>query len=353
MIRSYHGLANLLAYYCVLGLLLAACTVQPSTTPTNQPTAAIATPDLGGFSPDEYSTLSSLEKVDDYPFYVMNYSGDYNYPRINASIQQQLDFSCSLFAALGKTGDMFYGRNFDWDFSPSMLLFTEPSDGYASVSMVDLTFLDISPGVSKNLADLPLKDRTALLDAPALPFDGMNERGLAVGMAAVPDEYIDDASMDASRPTIGSIGIIRLVLDHAQNVEEAVKLFDSYNIDFSGGPPIHYLLADPSGKAILIEFYNGEMKQLPNVDAWHMATNHLRCIAQGSGGCTRYRTLSQRLSSLGGELDPNLAMQLLSDVKQGSTQWSSVYDMTSGKIHIVIGNDYEHIYTFQLAVDQP
>ena len=36
---------------------------------------------------------------------------------------------------------MVYGRNFDWQYSPALLLFTNPPDGYASVSMVDIEYL--------------------------------------------------------------------------------------------------------------------------------------------------------------------------------------------------------------------
>ncbi len=92
-------------------------------------------------------------------------------------------WACSLFAALGSDNQV-YGRNFDWVDSPALLLFSHPTDGYASVSMVDLAYLDFGDQVD-HLVDLPLDRRGPLLDAPALPFDGMNERGLAVGMAAV------------------------------------------------------------------------------------------------------------------------------------------------------------------------
>lgn len=340
----------------IFGLLLislAACVQEQSTTPTIPPAPAAATPDTSGLSRDEYDTLSSLEKVDEYPFYVMKFVGDYPYPQTSFSLDFQLDFSCSLFASLGTPGDMFYGRNFDWSYSPSMLLFTQPTDGFQSVSMVDLTFLDITPDASKRLLDLPLKDRTVLLTSPSMPFDGMNEYGLTVGMAAIPDEYIGDSSYDASKPTLGSIGIIRQVLDHARNVDEAVKLFESYNIDFRGGPPIHYLLADPSGQSILIEFYQGQMVQIPNADAWHMATNHLRCIAQGDGGCNRYRILSQRLASQNGQLDRETALQLLSEVDQDTTQWSVVYNMTSGDIKVVIGGNYSDVHSFHLDLIPP
>jgi hypothetical protein len=342
-----------IAVVTILLLLLSSCSggiFAAPATPTSSPSP---TEFLDGLSPEEIATLRSLEKLDNYPFYVMHYAGGYEYPQIGSTWPQGADFSCSLFASMGGSSDMFYGRNFDWDFSPALLLFTDPPDGYASVSMVDLEFLGIRPEASKTLIDLPLVERTALLSAPSMPFDGMNEYGLSVGMAAVPEEYLDDASYDPSKPMIGSIGIIRQILDHARDVDEAVELFERYNIDFRGGPPIHYLIADPGGKAVLIEFYQGEMIQLPNEASWHLATNHLRCIAEGDGGCPRYHTISERLTSVNGQLDPQAAMQLLSDVKQGMTQWSVIYDMTSGDISVVIAGDYETTFSFQLDILHP
>lgn len=337
-----------LAIWAILLLLLTTCS---DGTPAASPTTKLPVSpmeNLGDLSADAILTLRSLEKIDDYPFYSMHFYGDYEYPQIGSTWTGGSGFSCSLFAALGKAGDMIYGRNFDWDFSPALILFTDPPDGYASAAMVDLTFLGISPTASSTLIDLPIKKRTALLAAPSMPFDGMNEYGLTIGMAAVPDEFVDEASYDPNKPTIGSIGIIRQSLDQARNVDEAVKIFEQYNIDFSGGPPIHYLLADPSGKAVLIEFYKGDMMLLPNESPWHMATNHLRCIAKGDGGCPRYRTISDRLTSLNGQFDSFAAMQLLSDVKQDITQWSTVYNMTRGDIQVVISGGYDIVYSFIL-----
>jgi penicillin V acylase-like amidase (Ntn superfamily) len=248
---------------------------------------------------------------------------------------------------------MFYGRNFDWSLSPALLLFTDPANGYASVSMVDLEFLGIRPEDSKNFTDRPLVERTDLLSAPTMPFDGMNEYGLTVGMAAVPGDYHDHAPYDPSKPSIGSIGIMRQILDHARNVDEAVAIFEQYNINFSGGPLIHYLIADPDGNAMLIEMYQGEMILLPNEEPWHVATNHFRCIAQGDGGCTRYHTLSERLTEVNGQLDAESATQLLSQVKQDMTQWSVVYDMTHGEINVALGGDFTHVYTFKLNLEHP
>ena len=159
-------------------LLLAACSgCAPATLP--QPTE-----DLSGLSPEAITTLRSLEKVSDYPLYVMHAASGTIDPGMGWIQPQGSGFSCSLFATLGQTGDKLYGRNFDWEFSPALLLFTDPPDGYATVSMVDLTFLGIDAATAMSLTSLPLAERTDLLQAASMPFDGMNEYGLAIAMAA-------------------------------------------------------------------------------------------------------------------------------------------------------------------------
>lgn len=99
--------------------------------------------------------------------------------------------------------------------------------------------------------DLPLAARTPLLYAPFLPFDGINEHGLAIGMAAVPGS---DMLYDPAKEEIGSLAVMRVILDRARTVEEAVLILSDYNIDMEGGPPLHYLIADRSGQAVLVEF---------------------------------------------------------------------------------------------------
>ncbi len=344
-------------YWAMLLILVTACsgikTAAPATPTQTAPLFAPAEEDMQGLSVDETATLGSLEKVADYPLYTMRYSGAYHYPETGLNSLPPRDFACSLCAALAQPGDMLYGRNFDWDFSPALLLFTDTPDGYASVSMVDLNFLGINPDIAASLTDLPLVQRKALLTAPSMPFDGMNEYGLTIAMAAVPEASANGGSHDPAKPTLGSIGIIRQILDHARNVEEAVKQFEQYNINFAGGPPIHYLIADPSGKAALIELYDGKLVVLPNGKPWHLATNHLRCTAKGDGGCPRYHTLSEELAAANGEMDEQAAMQLLSKIAQSSTQWSVVYNMSSGGVSVVMGKLYSDMFHFHLDQVNP
>jgi hypothetical protein len=242
---------------------------------------------------------------------------------------------------------LLYGRNFDWDFSPALLVFTHPPDGYASVSMVDIAYLGYSNQTASKLTDLPLEERGGLLSAPLIPFDGMNEHGLAIGMAAVPP---GDMQADPSKERIDSIGIIREILDHARDVDEAVDLIRDYNIDFRGGPPVHYLIADAKGKAILVEFYRGEMHIFENEQPWHSATNFLRSsVEDPKGNCWRYDRINARLNEEQGLLESESAMELLAEVAQDSTQWSVVYQMARGEVSVAMGKDYANVHTFRVS----
>jgi len=315
-----------------------------------------------GLSEDEIATLNSLEQVDDYPLYTMRYYGEYDQQSVsmiddwamwkhlqpNLHTMQQPAWACSLFAALGEDEDMQFGRNFDWEYSPALLLFTQPQDGYASVSMVDIAYLGFGGARAHGLNELPIKERGELLDAPYLPFDGMNEHGLAVGMAAVSS---GEMKSNPSKETIGSLMVIRNMLDYARNVDEAIAILGSYNIDFEGGPAIHYLIADPSGRAALVEFYQGEMIVIPNKEPWHQATNFLRAGTGESpeGRCWRYDRISERLSASRGKLTAQEAMELLADVSQEETQWSIVYGISESGVNVVMGRNYGGAPTYQLA----
>jgi hypothetical protein len=258
-----------------------------------------------------------------------------------------MGWACSLFAALGDPDRLLYGRNFDWEYSPAVLLFTDPPDGYASVSMVDIAYFGFEGAQAAALTDLPLTERRALLDAPRLPFDGINERGLVVGMAAVPPGHMQP---DPDKKTTGSLRVIRKMLDGAGNVDEATDILRSYNIDFEGGPPLHYLIADLSGRAILVEFHEGEMTLIPNETPWHLATNFLRVAAGESaeGECWRYDRLSQRLTEAAGRMTTQGAMGLLTEVSQEGTQWSVIYGMSAGDVHVTMGRAYDTVHTFHL-----
>jgi hypothetical protein len=344
---------NKLFNITILVLLLIVLTACSAKGAAPIPVTATATvPRTTGLSEDQVKTLSSVKQVDDHPLYTMQYYGAYDPPRTSmlqavAKTNPAAGWACSLFTVLLDDEHFLYGRNFDWQFSPAVLLFTDPPDGYASVSMVDIEYLGFSSSDVSHLADLPLEERQALLNAPRIPFDGMNEHGLAIGMAAVPPGNMES---DSAKKTIGSLGIMRQILDHARDVKEAVKIIDEYNIDFDGGPPIHYLIADANGKSVLVEFYQGKMNVISSDKPWHSATNFLRSsVNDPRGQCWRYDKINARLNETQGLIDSQSAMDLLSQVAQENTHWSVVYQMAHAEVSVAMNRDYTKIQTYRLS----
>ncbi len=141
---------------------------------------------------------------------------------------------------------------------------------------------------------------------------------------------------------------MRLMLDHAANVDEAVTLLQRYNIEWGSGPALHYLIADRSGRAVLVEFYQGETHVIPNDQSWHLATNFVISAVRGrtAGQCPRYDTLDQRLSTAQGQLTSQAALSLLGDVAQANTQWSIVYGLSTGEVTVSMGREYSRTHTF-------
>lgn len=299
----------------VLLLVMAGCSAQPSAPqgPTGPP------PDIG-----------SLRQLDDHPLWTMRYEGDYDRMKNVTQPTPATPFGCSLFAT-NDAADPLFARNFDWDPAPAMLLFTDPADGYASASMVDLSYLGVTD---------PAEDASKLVDAPLLPFDGMNEKGLAIGLAAVPDAQ---PGSRPDRPTVGSVRIIRLVLDTAATVEEAKKVFEEHNVDFDGGPPLHYLVADATGKSAAIEFVDGKVVALPTQAAVNFTLSGTDEASRDTD--SRYRTATEGLSP---GMDWRGAMDLLSDVQQGHTQWSVVYGLKTGSVHVSTSKRFDQVHELKL-----
>jgi len=337
---------------------------------------------------NRYRSVASLKRINDndndVPLYVMRYHGDHEsvdlqtgrglkglwkwlyekrtnqragLPQAAPSAieiaglghQQGVNaYLCTCFSAMDQNSDRLFGRNLDWSCDAALLLFTDPSNGYASVSMVDLTYFGVDshkPGWLK---------RYSLLGAPYLPFDGMNECGVAVGIMTVPHA---DGGHDPNKETLGLMRLIREILNHASTVEQATAIAEKYNITFTYGPPAHLQVSDVHGDSAIIEFVDGEttitQKELP----WQVCTNFIvsgKTEKESLDSCWRYNKAHTLLGQSQGYLSETSAMELLDDVSEDDTAWSIVYEQSSGKIQIVAGQDYEQVYEFQLGMrDKP
>ena len=295
-------------------------------------------------------TLATLEKVEGAPLYVMHYKGTYlfdwfaeegiewgPYRKLYEAVN--LD-ACTSFAALQPGTEAVFGRNFDWKHESSLLLFTDPPDGYASVSMVDLYYLGLD-----GMQEIPWSKRPVLLAAPYATIDGMNECGVAIAQNAVPER---NTPSDPHKPTLLNSQIIRLVLDYAKDVNEALDLIQQYNVEFVG-TRVHFHIADAGGDSAIVEYVDGGISIVRDDKPWQVSTNFL-LSEEIKPHCWRYETASRSLEAAQGGLPQDQAMDVLKAVKQDHTVWSVVYNLSTGQVRLVVGMDYDDVHAFELEV---
>lgn len=326
---------------------------------------------------EEINTLNSIKNVStdsNAPFLTMDYTADYKldkflqqgaanntqlisfvasyitgFPNIGRTLKLNVPaFGCSTFSAATPDGQQLFGRNFDETTdSPAMLVRTHPTNGYASISMVDLGFLKYDN------SNLPTNKLNSLktLAAPYTPLDGMNEKG--VTMAVLQLDGSPTNQTDSSKNDITTTSAIRMVLDKADSVDSALALLSKYNMHDPSMGEFHYQITDASGKSVVVEYVNNQMSV---VDTNH-ATNFMvtpSVFGQGHGQ-DRYDTLTNELTKSNDTLTNVQAMDLLHQVAQYGkastkswTRWSMIYNKSNGTVNAVIGRDYDTQHTYSI-----
>jgi hypothetical protein len=264
----------------------------------------------------------TVRKVDDFPLYELTTTAAT--PSVFAKVDSA-GWACTVFFGAG--GEPIMGRNFDFHDEPALVLHHHPPGAYKSISMVDISYLGFDRRHLEGVSAAGLKD------AARLPFDGMNSEGVAVAMAAVPS-----ARSGSGRAT-GSLGVMRLVLDRAASLGEAVAIFRRTAVDFSDGPPLHYMVADASGASAVVEYVDGRVRVIGRgARPWQAMTNFVLTGARGADH--RYRTAAKALTAASGRLTPASTIALLRRVRQPITRWSAAYDLRARKLHVVMGQKY-------------
>jgi hypothetical protein len=314
-------------------------------------------------------TLMSLKKVDGMPLYYLRYYGDYafeDYLKVGSrNIRELNDFlvghhlitanitnwqkeECTCFVARNKSGEVIYGRNFDFRKAPVLLLYTDSSKGYASLSLVELNALKDYRDLNYNI-----KKPVNLLAVPYFSRDGINEHGVVIAALSMP---LTKSEFMPGRTMIGRRQIMRLVLDYAKNVDEAISLFNQFNIklaNFSIG--VHWLIADATGKSVVIEYINGKMKVIKDKNPWQVAANtqiydERSEVHEHSIMDRRYNLVSQALLQKKGVLLEGETLDLLAKVALKHNLWSVVYNLSTKDLYLTLNKQYHNVKRFNLRL---
>ncbi len=272
---------------------------------------------------------------------------------------------CTVFQSKNAIEDGYvFGRNYDFYKNPSLVTYSYPKDGYASVAVSDMSHM----GYGLDHLPVSLLSKVNCLAAIYAPLDGINEKGLCTAILALPKmpAYQDEPS----RHSVGTTVLMRLFLDRCATVDEAIELTRKYNIrhDQKAGGGYHYMVADAAGNCAVIEFdpQDGWKTMVVAKDTAknHMlVTNHLlspkyfspvpdpRVGNINSHSWWRYAVVDSVLTANKGMLTVTAAAQTLSAVhwkdlvwEDGTvedTQYSAVYDQRNLSLTLRSWKNYE------------
>ena len=372
----------------------------PKPTPTENPADMITDKDKLAMI---YS-LSDLEG-DKGRIYEMTYTVDYklddalNYEidgldRLNSFVANYLldkdsdkgiDLSygagCSAFACPdSKSGNFLMGRNFDFGhfepgtkdriMIPVIAVHTAPAGGKKSVSFVDGQFVGYRSGFYTDHDS----DLSTLMALPYLLLDGINEDGFAISVLLL--DGMPTKQQKSGKKKIFTTVAMRMLLDRASTVKEAVNLLDDYNMCMrleSDSTSYHFLMADATGDFAIVEYTEPDIKKNPSEmevltgnDAFRYVTNFyvspsMADTPNGSHisthGKNRYNNLEKYLQEHNFSISSTQALEALKIVAQGPegpegmtgfTQWSEVYNLNKKTLTMNILREWDKQFTFSV-----
>lgn len=256
-----------------------------------------------------------------------------------------MPFGCSTVSVKNESGDSLFGRNFDWNSCNALIVHSVPQNGYSSISTVNTDFINMS-GLRLNT----LPDNVQAIIAMYAPLDGMNEKGLAVSVNMIQDSAT--ISQNTDKPDITTTTAIRLLLNKAANVDEAVELLGQYDMHASMRFMTHIAIADVDGNSAAVEYINNEMQviETPVVTNFYLAEGEKYGIGT-SQSHERYDILMKTLDEKN-EMNMEKVRDVLSSVSKGnfdefeSTEWSIVFNQSTGEVHYYHRENYDKRYAF-------
>ena len=202
----------------------------------------------------------------------------------------------------------------------------DPSDGYASVSLVNMA----------------LKD------------------------GKKPDR-------DTGKVTLFSLESLGMILDHAKNTDEAIGIIEKHNLYFPKVPQ-HFLISDKSGHSVIIEYGKTGVSVIGPKSPYQICANapvfgsalilagyrEIFCAGthfnNDAYGNSYYRLLAAEddLIRNKGSLSAETGMTMLKDVSMDRnsqdtkypTLWSVVY-LSTGAVTVAIARNYGNIYRYR------
>ncbi len=259
-------------------------------------------------------------------------------------------FGCSTLAVTDEKGNHIFGRNFDWDSCNALIVQSKPQEGYASISTVNTDFITANAGFAVGFA--LKKDEIMTLASLYAPLDGMNEAGFAISVNMISDSASIEQNTD--KPDLTTTTAVRMLLNKAANVDQALELLKQYDLHGSMGMMVHFAMTDKSGKSVVVEYIDGQMSvvESPVVTNFYMTEGEKYGIGTDQSH-QRYESLVKTLQE-NKTMDRFQVRDALDSVSKHnfneyeSTEWSAVFRLDEGQADYYHREDYGKVYTIDM-----
>ena len=280
----------------------------------------------GDYGMDKFLEQGGISNPKELEFFLIDY---FFYGLIEARNESKTEvpaFGCSAISVKAKKDSSYFmGRNFDWwDTDPhAMIIHTIPTgDYYESYSTCALHFVFGNEWVP----DASMETRMMAITTIYVPLDGINEKGLCIADLTAGD---NEATIQSGKKlNLTTTSAIRVILDKAATVDEAIVLLENANMHSDIGFAHHLAISDATGKSVVVEYDNNKLCVTPTA----FVTNHYICKPEKNKNIDcensneRFKTLEQEFSSYGGRMSSDEVLKSLKAVSNIGTRWSIVYD---------------------------
>ena len=170
------------------------------------------------------------------------------------------NYGCASFTAATAEGDALFARNYDNDETNTCIVRTHARKGrHATIGTADLSFVGIKP--AKGIQGIA--DKVLCLTVPYLTLDGVNDAGVSCCINMTYQGGGDGGTAVATnqntdKPDMTSTLMIRMILDYADDLEEAIEIVQRYDLHDSANTSFHYMVADASGRSAILEWICGD-----------------------------------------------------------------------------------------------
>jgi len=329
-------------------------------------------------SPEKLKTMETIKKLSDYEdlnVYSMDikypYELDHLTPTGAVTTQQLMDlcirevlpgesfsltapkYGCSVFSERLTGAGQVFGRNYDFKFDTSaMIVNCRPQDGYASIGTAALDNIKVDDPFASD------ENKALCLLSPFLCLDGVNEKGVGIGVLTLDSE---PTVQNTGKRVLATTILIRLVLDRAASTQEAIDLIAGYDAYAVAGRDYHFFITDRSGDSRIVEYDCDDPERKMTVTPTNAATNFyvmyqdrvLPYQKNGSygHGKERYDAIEKVIADNKDNISMDVAWEALKAAQQlpnpddvtSNTQWSIVYELAEFRSNIVLHRHWDDV----------